>query len=175
MDAQFSRDTGRIFHGKITGDPYRPARLLRSHDVNPPVQKGQLVARWNHHFIWDEKCIPGDELQSLRGIGDDVCDEVLTFLGLGRGDMLEKLEGYMTSTPRAEWAACVEKLWSMIETQPPEGVDSSHGLYQPKIDGTSAPCTLVRGQEVFWRYVSPILTSLLHFSLVGTDRFPSRN
>jgi hypothetical protein len=32
---------------------------------------------------------------------------------------------------------------------------------------------LARGQEVFWKYISPILTSLLHFSLVGiSSDFP---
>lgn len=158
---------GRIFHGEITGDPYRAAKLITSFDLEPDVQVGELVARWDHHFIWDEACIPGKELEKLRSTGDEDCDAVVNFLGMGKGDMLAKLERYMSSTPRKDWEGCVERFWRSIEEQPPSGANSSNGGFRPSFGTTSEPRSLERGQEVFWRYISPILTSLLHFSLVG--------
>jgi hypothetical protein len=158
---------GRIFHGKITGDPYRPAKILTSHDLDPDVAVGDLVSRWDHYFIWDEACVKGKDLQKLRSEGDNICDEVVKFLGMGKGDMLAKLEHYMSSTPREGWNPCVEKFWTHVNSQPPHGITSSNGRLKPHFGFASEAGTLARGQEVFWRYISPILTSLLHFSLVG--------
>jgi hypothetical protein len=161
----------RIFHGKITGDPYRPAKPITSFDLEPDIQIGELAARWDHYFIWDEACIPGKDLEKLRLTGDDLCDEVVRFLGMGRGDMLGKLEEYMTSTPREKWDGCVERFWKSVEGQPPIGVDTSQGCFRPDFERSSQGPCLARGQEVFWKYISPILTSLLHFSLVGISLF----
>jgi hypothetical protein len=159
----------RIFHGEITGDRNRPAKPITSFDLDPDVKEGDLVSRWDHYFVWDEACIPGRELESLRWTGDDLCDKVVEFLGMGRGDMLGKLEDYMESTPREKWDECVEKFWSSVEIQPPLGVDTSKAVFIPNFDTASPSRTLARGQEVFWKYISPILTSLLHFSLVGAS------
>src|SRR5271155_4035563 len=117
----------RIFHGKITGDPYRPAKPITSFDLDPDVEIGDLVSRWDHYFIWDEKCIPGRELEKLRWTGDDLCDSVVEFLGMGNGDMLVKLEEYMNSTSREKWEDCVERFWAGVEGIPPAGVDASNG------------------------------------------------
>ena len=103
-------EMSRIFHGKITGDPYRPAKSITSFDLDPAVNVGELVSRWNHYFVWDEACIPGKELEKLRLTGDDLCDEVVKFLGMGGGDMLVKLEAYMSSTPREKWEKCVREV-----------------------------------------------------------------
>jgi hypothetical protein len=161
---------GRIFHGEITGDPYRPARSLTSSDLDPDVKVGDLIVRWDHYFIWDEVCVPGKELEKLRWTGDDLCDDVIKYLGMGKEDMLVKLESYIASTPREEWADCVQRFWTSVEGQPPNGVGTSEGQFLPSLDHTSKPRSLVRGQEVFWKYISPILISLLHFSLVGNVR-----
>jgi hypothetical protein len=164
----------RIFHGEITGDPYRPARSITSYDLDPDVQVGDLVARWDHYFIWDEACITGKELEKLRWTGDDLCDDVVKFLGMGRGDMLAKLEEYMSTTPTDKWDVRVRKFWESVDGQPPNGVDTSDGEFRPNFEHQSKCRTLSRGQEVFWKYISPILTSLLHFSLVGILRlFPT--
>jgi hypothetical protein len=160
-------EMSRIFHGKIIGDPYRPAKSITSFELDPAVNVGELVSRWNHYFVWDEACIPGKELEKLRFTGDDLCDEVVKFLGMGGGDMLVKLEAYMSSTPREKWEKCVLQFWTNIDGPPPPGVDTSNGRYCPNFDIASNSRSLSRGQEVFWKYVSPILTSLLHFSLVG--------
>ena len=157
----------RIFHGKITGDRTRPAKPISSFDLDPDVKEGDLVVRWDHYFVWDEACIPGRELEKLRWTGDELSDKVVEFLGMGKGDMLQKLEEYMASTRREKWEECVERFWSSVEKQPPTGVDSSNGQFLPNFDKPSSSRTLARGQEVFWKYISPILTSLLHFSLVG--------
>jgi hypothetical protein len=157
----------RIFHGEITGDPCRFAKPITSFDLDPDVEIGDLVARWDHHFIWDEACIKGKDLEKLRWTGDDICDDVVKFLGMGGGDMLVKLEEYMTSTPREKWDDCVKRFWAGVEGQPPDGVNGSDGTYRPDLEHSSGLRTLARGQEVFWKYISPILTSLLHFSLVG--------
>lgn len=158
---------GRIFHGEITGDPNRPAKRLTSCDVDPDVEVGDLVAQWDHYFIWDEACIKGKDLEKLRSEGDEICDDVVKFLGMGKGDMLAKLEGYISSTPRKNWRPCIAKFWESVNTEPPPGANSANGRLRPNFDSTSDSGTLSRGQEVFWRYISPILTSLLHFSLVG--------
>ena len=158
---------GRIFHGDITGDPYRPAKVITSFDLDPDIHIGDLVARWNHYFIWDEACVPGKELEKLRSTGDDICDDVVEFLGMGKGDMLVKLEEYMESTPREKWRECVERFWTSVDRPPPSEVDTSDGQYRPNFETVSRYRSLSRGQEVFWKYISPILTSLLHFSLVG--------
>lgn len=157
----------RIFHGDITGDPYRPAKSISSFDLDPDVDVGDLVARWDHHFIWDETCIKGKDLEKLRWTGDDLSDNVVKFLGMRGGDMLGKLENYMASTPRAKWEVCVEQFWASVEGTPPEDVDSSAGRFCPNLEHASKQRSLARGQEVFWKYISPILSSLLHFSLVG--------
>ena len=161
---------GRIFHGEITGDRYRAAKSITSYDLDPDVHVGDLVARWDHYFIWDDACIPGKELERLRWTGDDLCDEVVKFLGMGTGDMLLKLEEYMAAMPREKWDISVRRFWESLEGRPPNEVDTSEGQFTPNFDGRSKPRTLSRGQEVFWKYVSPILTSLLHFSLVGIPR-----
>jgi hypothetical protein len=161
----------RIFHGEITGDPYRPAKSISSFDLDPDVNVGDLVARWNHYFIWDEDCIPGKELEKLRSTGDDICDDVVQFLGMPKGDMLVRLERYMSSTQREKWDQCVERFWTSIE-ELPTGVDTSSGRFRPNFDIASKNGSLSRGQEAFWKYVSPILTSLLHFSLVGEHLLP---
>jgi hypothetical protein len=158
---------GRIFHGDIIGDAYRPAKSITSFDTDPDVKVGELVSRWDHYFIWDEACIPGKELETLRATGDDLCDNVVKFLGMGKGDMLVKLEDYMASTPQGEREECVERFWSSITIRPPAGVDTSDGRFTPNFESPSKTRSLSRGQEVFWKYISPILTSLLHFSLVG--------
>jgi hypothetical protein len=161
----------RIFHGEITGDPYRPAKPITSLDLDPDIREGELASRWDHYFIWDEACIPGKELEKLRLTGDELCDDVVRFLGMGRGDMLVKLEEYMASTPREMWEGCVERFWKSVEDRPPSGVDTSHGIFRPDFEMGSRGACLSRGQEVFWKYISPILTSLLHFSLVGRSAF----
>ena len=117
--------------------------------------------------MWDEACIPGKELDKLRSTGDDLCDDVVKFLRMGKGDMLVKLEEYMTSTAREKWEECVERFWMSVDGPPPPRVDTSNGHFRPNFDVTSKTGSLSRGQEVFWKYISPILTSLLHFSLVG--------
>jgi len=160
----------RIFHGEIQGDPSRPAKSITSRDLDPDVDIGDLVARWDHYFTWDEFCVKGKDLEKLRLVGDDLCDDVVRFLGMGRGDMLAKLEKYTSSTPREEWDPCVERFWASAEGPPRERVDTSHGVYVRNFDRSSPEGTLSRGQEVFWRYISPIMTSLLHFSLVGMVR-----
>jgi len=165
-----STTMSRIFHGEVTGDPYRPAKAITSYDFDPDVQVGDLCSRWDHYFVWDEACIPGKELEKLRWTGDDLCDEVVKFLGMGKGDMLVKLEEYMSTTPRDEWDVCVRRFWESVERQPPNGVDTSKGTFRPNFECQSKSRTLSRGQEVFWKYISPILTSLLHFSLVGIPR-----
>jgi hypothetical protein len=157
----------RIFHGDITGDPYRPAKSLASFDLDPDVDVGDLVARWDHYFIWDEACIKGKDLEKLRWTGDDLADDVVKFLGMGGGDMLGKLENYMASTPRVKWEVCVERFWASVEGTPPEVVDSSAGRFCLDLEHASEQGSLARGQEVFWKYISPILSSLLHFSLIG--------
>jgi len=162
---------GRILHGEISGDPYRAAKRLSCIDVDPEPEAGDLVHRWDHYFEWDHACIPGRELEKLRWTGDDVCDRVVEFLGMGKGDMIAKLEDYMNQHPRDKWGSCIEEFWSLVERVPPSGVDMSYGKFTPEFNATSPAGTLSRGQEVFWRYISPILTSLLHFSLVGTFRF----
>jgi len=162
---------GRIFHGKIFGDPYRPAKRLSSIDLDPKLKTGDLVHRWDHYFEWDHSCIPGRELEKLRWTGDEVCDRVVEFLGMGKGDMVDMLEDYMNLHPREKWATCIEEFWSLVETEPPSGIDISYGKFTPDFNASSPSGTLSRGQEVFWRYISPILTSLLHLSLVGTFRF----
>jgi hypothetical protein len=88
---------GRIFQGQISGDAYRPAKSMPSADLNPKVRNGDLIRFWDHYFEWDYACIPAWELEKLRRIGDDVCDRVVEFLGMGSGDMLTKLEDYMNS------------------------------------------------------------------------------
>lgn len=158
----------RIFHGEITGDPYRSARSLNSSNLDPDVSVGDLISRWNHYFVWDQACVPGKELEKLRLEGDDLCDDVIRYLGMGSGDMLAKLEGFIASTPQEEWPECVRRFWIEVEGQPPNGVDAFEGQFLPNFDHDSKPRSLARGQEVFWKYISPILTSLLHFSLVGT-------
>jgi len=158
---------GRIFHGDITGDPWRPAKPITSYDLDPDVKEGDLVSRWNHYFIWDSACSKGKELENLRWTGDDRCDDVVQFLGMGRGDMLAKLEDYMMNNPRENWDPCIERFWQTVERRPPSGIDSSKGMFCPNFEYASQSRTLSRGQEVFWKYISPILTSLLHFSLVG--------
>jgi hypothetical protein len=160
----------RIFHGEITGDPSRPAMLLASPDLDPDVEGGDLISRWGHYFEWDEACIRGKELEELRWTGDDLCDDVIEYLGMEKGEMLTKLEGYMASLPRDQWAECIKRFWSSVEGQPPNGVDASEGQFLPNFDHASKPRSLARGQEVFWKYISPILTSLLHFSLAGNVR-----
>src|ERR1700731_1050154 len=164
----------RIFHGEITGDPYRPAKSITSYDLDPDVQVGVLCARWDHYFVWDEACIPGKDLEKLRWTGDDLCDEVVKFLGMGKGDMLVKLEEYMSTMPMDEWDVGVRRFWESVERQPPNGVDTSEGKFRPNFEFQSKSRTLSRGQEVFWKYISPILTFLLHFSLVGIPRLLSR-
>ena len=161
----------RIFHGEITGDPYRPAKPITSSDLDSDVKEGDLVARWSHYFVWDDACVKGKELEKLRWTGDDLCDDVVRFLEMGRGDLLAKLEDYMGSIPRGEWEPCVERLWASIEGRPPHSVDSSHGIFRPNFERASLSGTLSRGQEVFWKCISPMLTSMLHFSLVGRRRF----
>jgi hypothetical protein len=164
----------RIFHGQISGNPYRPAKSISSAGLDPKVENGDLVRKWDHYFEWDEACVPARELEKLRWTGDDVCDRVVEFLGMGKGDLLAKLEEYMDSTPREKWDSRVEEFWSLVETVPPRGVDVSDGKFIPQFNPTSPVGTLSRGQEVFWRYISPISTSLLHFSLVGTPRLTIR-
>jgi hypothetical protein len=158
---------GRIFHGQISGDAYRPAKSISSADLNPKVRNGDLIQICDHYFEWDYACIPARELEKLRRIGDDVCDCVVEFLGMGSGDMLTKLEDYMDSKQRENWDPRVEEFWRLMEKVPPSGVDVSDGKFIPQFNFTSPVGTLSRGQEVFWRHVFPILTSLLHFSLVG--------
>jgi hypothetical protein len=158
----------RIFHGEISGDPYRAAKSISSTDLDPKVANGDLVCKWDHYFEWDDACVPPRELEKLRWTGDDVCDRVVEFLGMGKGDLLAKLEEYMAAWPREKWDSRVEEFWRTIETAPPSGVDVSDGKFVPQFNATSPVGTLSRGQEVFWRYISPISTSLLHFSLVGT-------
>jgi hypothetical protein len=161
---------GRIFHGAFSGDRHRLAKSISSTDLDPKIQNGELVRKWDHYFEWDDVCVPGRELEKLRWIGDDVCDRVVEFLGMGKGDMLVKLEDYMNSRPREKWDSCIEEFWSLVERVPPDGVDTSNGKYKPQFSTTSPVRTLSRGQEVFWRYNSPIRTSLLHSSLVGIHR-----
>jgi hypothetical protein len=156
----------RIFHGDISGNPNRPSRPLASHDLDPDVNIGDLVSRWDHYFTWDQYCTKGKDLKHLRQRGDDLCDNVVRFLGLKKGDLLSKVETYMATTPRKDWDSSVELFWSSVEGLP-RGINTSHGKYQPNFETPSPPRTLSRGQEVFWKYISPILTSLLHFSLVG--------
>ena len=164
---QATRRKNRIFHGRISGDPYRHAKTLTSADLDPDVQLGELVTRWNHYFVWDEACVPGKELEKLRWSGDDLSDEVVELLGKGQGDTFLKLEQYMSSTPRDKWEGCIERFWSSVEKDPPRAINSSKGDYCPNFEHPSELRSLSRGQEVFWKYISPILTSLLHFSLVG--------
>jgi hypothetical protein len=159
----------RIFHGDIPGDRNRPAKPISSFDLDPDVDVGDLVSRWDHYFVWDEACIKGKDLEKLRWAGDDICDEVVKFFGMGGGDILVKLEEYMSSTPREKWENCIERFWSSVEGPPPHAVASSLRSFCPDLEHTSRPGSLPRGQEVFWKYISPILTSLLHFSLVGTS------
>jgi len=121
----------RIFHGKITGDPSRPAKSITSRDLDPAVRVGDLVSRWNHYFIWDEACIPGKELEKLRWTGDDLCDEVVKFLGMEKGDMLIKLEEYMAATAREEWDDAIRRFWESVEGRPPNGVDACEGQFCP--------------------------------------------
>src|SRR5271163_3000588 len=127
----------RIFHGEIQGDPYRTAKSITSRDLDPDVRIGDLVARWDHYFTWDEFCVKGKDLEKLRLVGDDLCDDVVRFLGMGRGDMLAKLEKYMTFTPREKWDPCVERFWSSVEGPPQDGVDTSNGGYVPDFDKVS--------------------------------------
>jgi len=161
----------RIFHGTITGDRSRPAKEIGSFNPDLDIKVGDLIGRWDHYFIWDGDCVRGRDLEGLRGIGDETCDRVVTFLGMGKGDMLEKLEGYMSSTRRADWVDCVDEFWRSVETEPADWIFSAHGRFQPSFNSTSDPGTLSQGQQVFWKYVFPILTSLLHFSIAGLSIF----
>jgi ER-bound oxygenase mpaB/B'/Rubber oxygenase, catalytic domain len=157
----------RIFHGRVSGDRFRPARSLTSADLDPDVQVGDLVSRWNHTFEWDDACIKGKELEKLRWTGDDLCDEVVEFLGKGQGDLLAQLENYTSSNPREKWDLRVERFMDSVEKNPPPSIDSTKGHYSPNFEQPSEPLSLSRGQEVFWKYNVGILTSLIHFSLVG--------
>src|SRR5277367_3561258 len=134
-----STTMSRIFHGEITGDPYRPAKSITSYDLDPDVQVGDLCARWDHYYTWDEACIPGKELEKLRWTGDDLCDEVVKFLGMGKGDILVKLEGYMSRTPREEWDVCVRRFWESVEGPPQNGILRGSFDALPKSPNTNIP------------------------------------
>ena len=169
-------------HGTISGDKNRPSKTVSAENLNPDIAIGELAERWGHCFEWDEHCLKGYELEPFRLEGDEICDAAVQTLNAKGEDQLSAIESYVEAAGKlvnmddtddpilAFWAQITQPLPESLET-----TNMTHRALTPNYDTSlnTFPC-LSDGQGVFWRYSTPLITAMFHFSLVGELNFTGR-
>ena len=116
------------------------------------LQHGEVIEIWDHVFRWDDKCFPLAKANVFAHRGDALADAALPLIQgpagkAGGTDLFARLEAAATgSDPPRE----VRALWHQLHATGPDWPSREQ---------------MRRGADVFHRYATQFLASLLHFSL----------
>ncbi|BAE56627.1 unnamed protein product [Aspergillus oryzae RIB40] len=112
---------------------------------------------WDYSFEWTDEHRPASEFESwihsCDGLADE-CNQILNDLPApvdDEGGNVSKRDRYALLTGNREKDPKLEELWNQINTVP-EWVNWAQ---------------IQRGQDVYWRYMLPIMNSLTYNSLLG--------
>eukprot|EP01065_Artemidia_motanka_P035825 TRINITY_DN43708_c0_g1_i1.p1 TRINITY_DN43708_c0_g1~~TRINITY_DN43708_c0_g1_i1.p1 ORF type:complete len:457 (+),score=148.79 TRINITY_DN43708_c0_g1_i1:64-1371(+) len=135
----------------VAARPGEKPKTWGSKDLDPDVSPGDLVRKMDIQFRWTELHQTGRQLDVLRRVGDDICEDVIVALDIKPSDdPLVKLRAQWELPPEARHPAAAAFL---------DSVCGGQSWYDA--DG------LRRGQELFRRHALCIGKILLHLGLVA--------
>ncbi|CAE6396002.1 unnamed protein product [Rhizoctonia solani] len=134
----------------------RPEDIVKIHcsSQTEHILPGTICSKWDFVFKWDENCVKASTLEEWRHHSDNLCDEALVevFPNASSSTGIDVLEAVERRAKQGPGAA--RNFIDHVTCMPPEGIRASDDQIR-------------RAQTFFYTYSSPILASLMHFSLAG--------